>query len=318
MPQTLTEYAHALAERNLRWPTAPKREPVRAAPHLDPLPGIRVVLWNLYGTLIRIADGELLHATPDAVRMEVALDKTIREFNMWYSMTRKPGAPWEYLLSIYDRLVADSRLVGTKRKGDVPEVDSGKVWRNILDRLAQKEYVYDADQLGNLDELSEKVAYFFHESLQGHEAAPTAARTLTLIAESGISQGLLADGQCFSVVQALRDFRLQEASTPLSILFRPELMTLSQREGVRKPSKSLFVAAYRRVQAAGFEPSQVLYVSSRITGDLAIAKLAGFHTAAYIGEKLGMDVTVDDLQNPDTCPDRLLTQLDHLRDVLGL
>ena len=92
MPLTLPEYAQSLAERNLRWPVAPKAEPVRAAAMADPLPGIRVVLWNLYGTLIRIADGELLHITPDEMRMEIALDKTIREFNMWYSMT--PSLAW--------------------------------------------------------------------------------------------------------------------------------------------------------------------------------------------------------------------------------
>ncbi len=317
MPLSLTEYAQTLAERNLRWPAAPKMEAVRAAPLTDPLPGVRVVLWNLYGTLIRMADGELLHLTPDRVRMEVALDKTSREFNMWHSMTRKPGAPWEYLFSIYERFVEDARLVGTRRKGDVPEVNSAEIWGRILERLAKKEFAYDADQLGSLEQFGEKVAYFFHESLQGHEAAPDAARTLSRIAEAGLQQGLLADAQCFSVPQMQRDLLQQEPSTQLATLFRPELMVLSCKEGVRKPSKSLFAAAYRRIKQAGFEPDQVLYVSSRITGDLEIAKLAGFHTAAYVAEKLGLDVTVDHLQNPDTCPDRLVTNLDQVRDIVG-
>lgn len=318
MPLSLSEYAQSLAERNLRWPAAPQVEPIRAAPLIDPLPGIRVVLWNLYGTLLRIADGELLHITPDEVRMEIALDKTIREFNMWYSMTRKPGAPWEYMYSIYERFVEDARLAGTRRKGDVPEVDSADTWRKILDRLAKKEFQYDADQLGDFDQLSEKVAYYFHESLQGHEAAPMAARTLTRIAESGLMQGLIADGQCFSVTQLQRDLQLQEPSTPVEIPFRPELMVLSHREGVRKPSKSLFAAAYKRVKQLGLEPEQVLYISSRIPGDLEVAKLAGFHTAAYVSEKLGLDVASGHLQNPEMCPDRMLTKLDQVRDVLGV
>jgi FMN phosphatase YigB (HAD superfamily) len=260
----------------------------------------------------------LLHLTPEQMRMEVALDKTIREFNMWHSMTRKPGAPWEYLFSIYERFVEDARLAGTKRKGEVPEVDSASIWRRILDRLAKKEFTYDFEQFGDFDQLSEKVAYFFHESLQGHEAAPMAALTLTRVAEAGLMQGLIANGQCFSVPQLLRDLRLQEPSTPLSILFRPELVVLSHREGVRKPSKSLFAAAYRRVKQLGLEPGQVLYITSRIPGDLEVAKFAGFHTAAYVGEKLGMDVATEHLQNPEMCPDRLLTSLDQVRDVLGV
>lgn len=318
MPQSLIEYAQWLSDRNLRWPAAPILERARAAPHLDPLPGIRIVLWNLYGTLLRISDGELLHDVPDRLRMEVALDKTIREFNMWYSMTRKPGAPWEYMLLIYQRLVEDSKLAGTRRKGEVPEVDSAKVWRKILDKLAQKEYVYDSAQYGDLDELSEKIAFFYHNSLQGHEASPDAARTLTMIAEAGFFQGLLADAQCFSVVQLLTDLRQQEPTTPLTTLLRPDLFALSYREGIRKPSMSLFAAAYRRVKALGMEPAQVLYVSSRVAGDLAVAKSVGFHTAAYAGEKLGLSLTAEDLQDPETCPDRLLTKLSQVRDIIGV
>lgn len=318
MSQSLAEYAQWLAERNLRWPAPPKREPVRAAPLNDPLPGVRAVLWNVYGTLVRMADGELLHEVAEPVRMEVALDKTIREFNMWNSMTRKPGAPWEYMLSIYRRIVEDARLAGTKRKGDVPEVDSAKVWRKILDRLAQKEYAYDESQYGDLEELSEKVAYFFHSALQGHEAAPEAARTLTMIAEADISQGLLADAQCFSLTQLLRDLREQEASTPVHAIFKPELLTMSCREGVRKPSLTLFAAALKRVGALGLEANQVLYVGSKLSGDLSQAKSVGFHTALYAGEKLGLSARAAEFQDPALCPDRLITRLDQVRDILGI
>lgn len=318
MPQSLAEYALWLTDRNLRWPAPPKPERVRAEPLIDPLPGIRVVLWNLYGTLLRISDGALLHEVNDPLRMEVALDKTIREFNMWYSMTRKPGAPWEYMYVIYRRIVEDMQLAGTRRKGDVPEVDSAHVWRKVLDKLIQKEYAYDESQYGDLDELSEKIAFFYHKTLQGHEAAPEAARTVTAIADAGIAQSLLADAQCFSVAQLLNDLRIQEPATPLATLFRSDLWTLSYLAGVRKPSLSLFASAYRKITAAGFEPDQVLYISSRVADDLAVAKSVGFHTAVYAGEKLGLSLTASDLQNTDTCPDRLLTKLSQVRDVLGI
>lgn len=318
MPQTLAEYAAWLSERNLRWPAPPKRQRVKAEPHLDPLPGVKAVLWNVYGTLIRIADGELLHATPDAVRMEVALDKTIREFNMWYSMTRRPGAPWEYMRSMYSRIVEDMRLVGTNRKGDVPEVNSAAVWRKIIGMLALKEYAYDRGQYGDEEEYGEKIAYFFHEALQGHEAAPESARTLRLVAQAGLNQGVLADAQCFTVVQLNRDLRQQDPDASITDFFRPELMTQSYQSGVRKPSMSLFAAAFRGLKTLGLKPEDVLYVGSRVADDLAVAKSIGFHTAVCAGEKLGLAVTVEELQNPEVCPDRLLTSLTQIRDVLGL
>ena len=95
MAKTLSEYAEWLDERKLVWPAAPKRVPITAKPSIGPLAGIRAVAFSVYGTLLRITDGQLLLQHPQAVRMEIALDKTIKEFNMWNSMTRKPGKPWE-------------------------------------------------------------------------------------------------------------------------------------------------------------------------------------------------------------------------------
>jgi hypothetical protein len=93
MPLSLEQYAAYLDTRGLTWPAAPDADPPKARPHLAALPGIRAVLWNVYGTLIRISGGELRFETNDAFITEVALEKTIHEFKMWNSMSRKPGQP---------------------------------------------------------------------------------------------------------------------------------------------------------------------------------------------------------------------------------
>src|SRR5262249_56523177 len=80
--------------------------PVRAKPHVVPIPGIRAVLWNVYGTLLAIPGGELLFEHPNKFIMEVALDKTVQEFKMWGSMSRKPGQPSEYLGQMYTKVLA--------------------------------------------------------------------------------------------------------------------------------------------------------------------------------------------------------------------
>src|SRR5665811_1573443 len=86
-PKTLLEYSDWLKERSLRWPAPPKVDPVSASPSAKPMENIRAVTWSIYGTLLRITDGELVFQHPQAIRMEVAIEKTIHEFNMWNSMT---------------------------------------------------------------------------------------------------------------------------------------------------------------------------------------------------------------------------------------
>src|SRR5664279_1379389 len=133
MPKTLLEYSDWLKERSLRWPAPPKIEPISASPSTKPLEDIRAVTWSLYGTLLRITDGELLFRHPQTIRMEVAIEKTIHEFNMWNSMTRRPGKPEDLLLPKYLNALEEARLTASNRKGDIPEIDSAHIWRKMLE-----------------------------------------------------------------------------------------------------------------------------------------------------------------------------------------
>lgn len=318
MAKSLAEYAEWLAERNLRWPQAPRLEGVKASPYIKPLPGIKAVAWDIYGTLLRITDGELLFQHPQAVRMEVALDKTIEEFKMWHSMSRKPGAPWEYMLQLFTRAYDELRMLGSSRKGELPEVDAAQLWRKIVEKLLQNEYTYDEAFYGDLDDYAAKIAYFFHSSLQGTEATPDALEVLTNISRRGLIQSLLADGQCFTLVQLLRGLQAQGKLPSLSGLFHQQAITLSYQEGIRKPSKSLYLKAVERFRGLGVSPSQVLYVSARLRDDLAVAKALGMRTVLYAGDRVSLRASASDLKDPEVKPDRLITDLKQVRDVLSL
>jgi len=99
MPQTLSEYAEWLEQRSdLIWPKPPPLEKPKAKPYTLPLEGIKAVTWNVYGTLLHLSAGRLLHIHAQELAMQVALEKTIEEFHMWPAMSRKPGQPWEIML----------------------------------------------------------------------------------------------------------------------------------------------------------------------------------------------------------------------------
>jgi FMN phosphatase YigB (HAD superfamily) len=318
MAKTLPEYADWLDERSLIWPKAPAIVPARATPFVRPLPGIRAVTWSIYGTLLRISDGELLHDHPLELRMQVAMDKTVREFNMWNSMTRRPGEPWRQMYEQYATLVEHGRMAGSGRKGDVTEVDSRAVWRTIVERLQMKDYRYDLSIYGDEDELAEKIAYFFHSSLQGTEASPGAARTLRAAHEAGLTQTLLGNAQCFTLVQLLRALETQSTLPPPGELFAFDCLSLSYLDGVRSPSPSLYQNCVSRLQNAGFAPCEVLHVGCRLSDDLAFAKALGMRTALYAADKTALRATKEEIADPMFRPDRLLTDLAQLRDLLQI
>lgn len=317
MPKSLMEYAQWLAQRDeLIWPTAPPRVPRKAIPSIKPLPGIKAVTWNVYGTLLRITDGDLLLLPAQPIRMQVALEKTIQEFNMWQSMTRKSGAPWEHLLTQYKDLVAEMQLTVPAKKGDVGQVSSTKLWRKLISRLEQKDYEYDSDFYGDPDEYAEKVAYFFHSCLQGVAAMEKATWVVKAVAEAGLAQGLLADGQSFTLTQLLRAFQATTKLPPLGRLFTAGCVVLSCDVGVKKPSRTLFTTAAEAFAQQGLDPTQVLYVSNQWPDDLTVAKQTGFRTALFAGDKNSLQASAEELLTSDLRPDRLLTELTQIRNLL--
>jgi FMN phosphatase YigB (HAD superfamily) len=318
MAKSLSEYLNLLSERsNLIFPKAPRRKPIKATPAIKPIPEIKVVLWSVYGTLLSIDSGRLLHQHHQELRMQIALQKTIEEFKMWQSMSRKPGQPWVYMLQQYNGLIEDQRIAATARKGDSREVDSAVVWARMIEKLKRNEYQWDEGYYGGLEDVAAKVAYFFHAMLQGTEAFEGCAETLARLQQAGIRQGLLDDAQQFTLAQLVYQLKRQGADGNLAAFFSPDLSALSYQLEIRKPSPSLYQAAATRCSARGFTPEQVLYLTNRLTDDLGMAKKVGFRTGLMVVDEACTELTTADLKNPEFRPDRLLTDMRQVLDIVG-
>ena len=316
MALTLEQYAAYLDTRDLPWPAPPTVEAPRAKPHVKSLPEIRAVMWNVYGTLLAIPGGELWFTHPTKFVMDVALDKTVQEFKMWASMSRKPGQPADYLAQMYGKVLDEQRTIpgGGER---FPEVLSERVWESIIKKLLQKEYRFDAGFFGSLNELSQKVAYFFHASLQGTACYDGAAAALRAVKDAGLAQGLLADGQCFTRVQLQRGLSRQEDAAKLDQLFDPDLCVLSCDVRGKKPSERLFKQALTALNRRGIAPGHVLHVGTRMQQDIIPARRMGLRTALFAGDREALQATPEQLKDVNARPDVMLTELEQICDVIG-
>lgn len=316
MPLTLEQYVERLHERgDLPWPAAPKTDPVKAKPSLHPM-SVRAVFWTVYGTLVSVPGGELQFEHPDDFVTDAALDKVIKEFKMWNSMSRKPGAPAAYMKELFRKALTNLRMAGSGGE-KYPEVQAEKVWDDILKKLIQKEYTFDAAVYGSANEYVKKIAYFYHASIQGAGAYPGAADALRLAAERGVAQGLLADAQCFTPGQLALCLRRQDPSFDPDATIPSTLRILSADKKARKPSEALFRAAVQAAAARGLSPGEVLHVGSNLTRDVAPAKRVGFRTALFAGDRASLAATPDQLKDPALRPDVLVTELPQILEVLG-
>lgn len=314
MPLSLDQYATHLDGRNdLNWPAPPDVTAAKARPHLAPIPNVRAVTWSIYGTLLAIGGGDFLFEHPKPFIMDMALDKTIQEFNMWNSMTRKAGQPADYLKQIYADVLRDQSMAGGSKH---PEIHSDKIWHAILKKLLQKDYKFDAGFYGALNEYAQKIAYFFHASLQGTACYAGAADALQTLFQRGIIQGLIADAQCFTTTQLQRGLKQQDGSANLDDLIHPEARALSFKLGVRKPSENLFRHVLTVLRERDIAPEQVLHVGSRIANDIVPARRLGMRTALFAGDTTSLQATAEQLKTPASRPDVLLTDLKQILDVV--
>jgi FMN phosphatase YigB (HAD superfamily) len=316
MPLSLEQYAAYLDKRALHWPAAPEPTPAKAKKHLVKLPGVRAVLWNVYGTLLSIAGGEVWFTHPQPFVMQVALDKTVQEFKMWSSMSRRPGQPAEYLGMLYEQALLKQRMASGGGNEKLPEISSERLWESLIKILCQKDYKFDASFFGSLNEFARKVAYFFHRCLQETECYPGAADAMLTIATRGVRQGLLADAQSFTTLQLQRGLAAQLPTIRLNDLLDDDLRLLSCEMHGRKPSERIFRKVLAAVKEQGLEPEQVLHVGNSMTRDLVLSRRVGMRTALFAGDKDSLQATPEQLKDPSSRPDVLLTDLSQLADVI--
>src|SRR3989440_427524 len=211
MSLTLGQYADYLDTRDLPWPAAPTPQRPKAKPHVAPLPEVRMVTWNVYGTLLAISGGDLVFVHPQKFIMDIALEKTVQEYKMWGSMSRKPGQPSEYMGQLYGKALFELRTAPSPGEKH-PEVVAERAWESIVKKLLQKDYKFDAGFFGSLNEYARKIAFFFHASLQGTACYDGAAAALAAVKGRGLAQGLIADAQSFTPVQLQRDLAAPDAA----------------------------------------------------------------------------------------------------------
>jgi FMN phosphatase YigB (HAD superfamily) len=314
MPLTLEQYVERLDERtDLPWPKAPALDPPKAKPHLARLP-VKAVMWTVYGTLVAIPQGELLFEHPQDFVTDAALDKLIKEFKMWNSMSRKPGAPAAQLKEMYTKQLTMMRMAGSGGERH-PEVQVERAWEDIVKKL--RDYSFDVTTYGSLNEFARKMAAFYHASIQGTGAYPGAAETLRMLSEGRRTQGLIADGQCFTVGQLQRCLKQQDPDFDLNAVLPPNLRFISADRKAKKPSDTLFKLAAQALAEKGLRPGEVMHVGSSLARDIAPAKKHGFRTALFAGDKTSLSATPEQLKDPATRPDVMLTELPQVLEVIA-
>jgi putative hydrolase of the HAD superfamily len=263
--------------------------PTGKTPVLTPLPGIRAVIFDVYGTLFTSSSGDIGAAA--ATDNRAALRDALRD----------AGLP-EDAARIDDWIAAVQASHQTSRQQGVshPEVEVRGIWRQIVRAPASPA------QLAAL-------AVEYECRVNPAWPMPGCKSILARLHEHGRLLGIVSNAQFYTplLFEACLDHPPDALGLP------PALCAWSYQLREAKPSPRLFAPVVAELARRDLSPHQALYVGNDMLNDIWTAGQAGLHTCLFAGDQRSLRLRESDERCQSLQPDRVITALDQLADLLN-
>jgi len=254
-----------------------------------PLTGIHCVLFDIYGTLLISASGDISLSR----NKEQPIDK-IEQLIKKFKIQSDPRT----LMTAFERAIASFHQ--TKREKGIlfPEVEVDRIWMQVLNNRARKAV--------------RKFALEYELTVNPVYPMPHLQDLLQTCRSKKIQMGLISNAQFYTV--CLLEWLLGAA--PEDLGFHPDLLFLSYRMGCAKPSLELFRSAAEALKKMNIQPRAVLVMGNDMLNDILPATRTGFKTALFAGDKRSLRLREDDPRCRNLSADIVVTDLNQLFEYI--
>ena len=261
--------------------------------HLTPLPTsliprgtlkkkLKCVLFDIYGTLFISGSGDISLAAEKSPAIE-----KINRLLTRYAICKTPQALLEELYRAIKTRHKELRRQGS----DFPEVNIDRIWMKVLS---------EADS-----NIVRQFAVEFELIVNPVYPMPNLEKMLSACRHQGILMGIISNAQFYTPYL----FKWFLDSDLKNLGIDPELVFLSYRFEVAKPSPMLFKKAAEELQVKGIPPSCVLYLGNDMLNDIYPANAIGFQTALFAGDERSLRLRADDSRCKNLTADLVITDL---------
>lgn len=283
-------------------PLAPIPTDVEA--RLDALPGVRAVLFDVYGTLLISGSGDVGTAT--ATNRAEALTQAMVVAGFAGDLDQAGLLGVEMLKT---EILAWHKA-GKDAGADVPEVEITKVWKSILARMCNTETLTTPKV--DLD-LIRRLAIEYECRVNPVAPMPHVEETLRAIRSDGTVMGIVSNAQFYTPLffSALLGDDLESLGFDLACCI------WSFKELKAKPSAFLFPKALKTLEGKyGITPSETVYIGNDMLNDIYCAKTAGCRTVLFAGDRRSLRLRDTDERCANVRPDAIVTTLNQLLEII--
>jgi len=241
----------------------------------------KVVLWDIYGTLIMAPRGDLDSLLKREAELRVMFERTVRNFSLNVVPAR--------LHDLFLRGIQAEREARVAEGIAHPEVRIDEIWFKLLEK-------FQAEGRPTIN-LAREVALFFERQANPKQLQPRAFEVLKTLKQRGLRQGIISNAQFYTPIELSE--LLGEASAgavrTYESIFDPALVVFSFELGVAKPDPAPFRRAIEVLTRDNIMPDDCVFVGNSLTKDIAPAQHLGFKTVLYAPEAVPESPTKPDL-----------------------
>lgn len=264
-------------------------QPTEVKPRLKPISGIRLLAFDIYGTLVISASGDIGTIAPDAgaVRFRTLVTNEL-------GIELPPGFDPELL---FHQQVKNIHA-GLKAEGiPYPEVDSREIWQKIARDAG---IGADAEVLALLFELARNPVWPMPGSIE-----------LLKALKGVVPLGIVSNAQFYTPL-LISHFFPDGLET-----FDSRLVTWSYTLRRAKPDPLLFQPLIDAAwQGYRIEPQEILYVGNDMLNDISTASGEGLKTVLFAGDKRSLRLREGDRRVSGVEPDLIITNFNQLTDLV--
>ena len=272
-------------------PLVPKPAPLppewESLCYVKSMPGIRAVLFDVYGTLFCSAVGDIGLAANDTGTKNDALENLAGQYGLTGAQMRSYFK--EQVTEIHHSL---SHAVW-------PEVRVEEIWAGFLARQGIRE---------NTGVLAGALALAYELAVNPVYPMNGALQAITALREAGVCLGIISNAQFFTPLM----FEALLGALPEKLGFDPGLIIWSFEHGEAKPSSLLFNKAAQQLEARGIKAAECAFVGNDMLSDIYGAVNAGFKGVLFAGDSRSLRLREGDQRVTDLRPSMIIRNLGEL------
>ena len=272
-------------------------EPTEVTLKTDPIPGIKGVFFDIYGTLIISSVGDISLVKNE--NRDQVMSRVLAAYGFGLPTEKREGLSERFRV-----IVAAHQDVERAKGTDWPEVEIRDVWKDLI--LSYGFAEPDRDTCA-------QVATYYEAQVNAVWPMPNTLNVLEQLKASGRCLGIVSNAQFFTPFM----FEAFFGKTTEALGFEPKHSHWSFAHLKAKPSTALYETAAEILAKEGISPEEILYVGNDMRNDVAPAHKVGFKTALFAGDARSLRWREGDPIVADIQPDAVITDLSQILDIIG-